>query len=217
MKKLLTLAALFGAASLTFGQGFVSFANTTTSKVSTNGTPKTTGGGPIGAVAGANNYYFELLVAPTTVTTISASSLAAWTPVALAANLASGGRVDGLNDNSSDSAAVSVAGFSSTQTADFAVVGWSANLGSDYATVVAGFNSGTPTWAGVPYGYFGVSAVAVNIALAANGGPYNAVWGAAASGQIPGMTLQSYIVPEPASMALMGLGAAALMIFRRRK
>jgi hypothetical protein len=36
-------------------------------------------------------------------------------------------------------------------------------------------------------------------------------------GLFPGMTLAVAVIPEPSSLALAGLGAAALLIFRRRK
>jgi len=37
MKKLLTIAALVGAASLSYGQGYVGLANTATTKISAGG------------------------------------------------------------------------------------------------------------------------------------------------------------------------------------
>jgi len=62
--------------------------------------------------------------------------------------------------------------------------------------------------------WFGVSIVAQDIILQPLGSPYNSVFGAAA---IPGLTLNSVAVPEPTTFGLVGLGAAALVIFRRRK
>jgi len=100
-------------------------------------------------------------------------------------------------------------------------VGWSANLGS-YANALAWWDSGAHDGASAnPTNYFGISAVAGNgssgIPLAPSGGPYNSIWGSAV-GDITGLNLAAYTaVPEPATFALAGLGAAALVIFRRRK
>jgi hypothetical protein len=211
MKKLIALAALIGATSLSFGQGYVAFNNSSTTKVSTLGSAATpTTGIAVMAAPATATYYFELMVAPTTTTTISASTLGNWTAVALGQNSGSGRMIPSAS-YSTDSSSVSVAGYSSAATADFAVVGWSASLGTSYAAALAADAAGTTQ------GYFGISAVALDIPLAALGGPYNSVWGPATSGQIPNMTLDFVPVPEPTTLALAGLGAAALMIFRRRK
>jgi len=208
MKKILTLAALLGTASASFAQGYVAFANTSTTRVSTNGT--------LAAVSPAGTWYYALLVAPSTQNTIN-SSLTGWTFAAYGTNTATAGRMNG--NSYTDSQAVQVAGFGTTATADFAVVGWSASLG-DWNAVRAWWNNGqhdTGPAAGQS-GWFGISSVANDIPLAPAGGPYNNVWGASTSGQIQGMNL-SFVpaVPEPTTFALAGLGAAALVIFRRRK
>ena len=56
-----------------------------------------------------------------------------------------------------------------------------------------------------------------SIPLAPAGGPYNSPFGLASTGQIPGMTLNLELVPEPSTFPLAGLGASALLVFRRRK
>ena len=73
MKKLLTLAALLGTMSLSFGQGYVAFYNASTTRISTNGVATS------GFVSGAvGSWYYALLVAPSTQNTIDAS-LTGWT------------------------------------------------------------------------------------------------------------------------------------------
>jgi hypothetical protein len=211
MKKLLTIATLCGLASASFGQGFVATGNTATSKVSTgvNGTNTTI------AAANLANYDWEVLVAPTTLTTVGAS-LAGWTDTldTLVSAGANGRLIPG--NNTPDSTGQAIPGYGPTATADFVVVGWSANLGS-YANALAWWNNGSPTVTATEY--FGISGVATSIPLAPSGGPYNSIWGLASSGQIAGLALNQYttVTPEPTTFALAGLGAAAVVIFRRRK
>jgi hypothetical protein len=199
MKKVLTLAAVLGTAAASFGQGYVAFNNTTTTRVSTNGT--------LQAAAPVGTWFYALLVAPSTQNTLS-NSLAGWTYVGTGQNTASAGRMTG--NNSPDGFAIQVNGYGTTATADFAVVGWNASLG-DWNAFRAWYGNGTPSGPG----WVGLSAVANDIPLAPSGGPYNNVFGAAASGQIPGLNM--VFVPEPTTFALAGLSAAALLIFRRRK
>ncbi|HSU56032.1 MAG TPA: hypothetical protein VLT36_18390 [Candidatus Dormibacteraeota bacterium] len=83
-----------------------------------------------------------MLVAPSSQNTID-NSLAGWTFVGYGTNTSIAGRMSG--NNSTDSSAVQVAGFSGTSTADFAVVGWSSSLaGADWAAVVAWWNEEIP-------------------------------------------------------------------------
>jgi hypothetical protein len=209
MKKLLTLAALLGTAAMSFGQGYVNFQNLSTSRVSTNGT--------LQAAAPVGTWYYALLVAPSTQGTIS-SDYAGWTFAAIGTNTSSAGRL--LGNNADGGLAVQIAGFAATATADFAVVGWSSNIGTDWNAYRAWWNNGshdTGASAGTG-GWSGTSVVAQDIALAPSGGPYNSMFGPASAGAIPGMNLAfTAAVPEPSTMALAGLGAAALVIFRRRK
>lgn len=220
MKKLLTLVALLGAAAFSYGQGYVIFANSSgATTIKTNGV---TVGGPVGS------WYYALLWAP--VGTPLNNSLSGWTFGAYGTNTATAGRMAGIS--SSDGQAAAVAGTAPTSTEAFAVVGWSANVGGGSAGVmpaswseVLGWWNGGATLAGTGTGgngWFGISPVALGasgtgILLAPNGGPYNGVFGSAASQLIPGFAMGYYLVPEPSTFALAGLGAAALLIFRRRK
>jgi len=217
MKKLLTIAALAVTASLSFGQGYVNFQNAPGSRVSTNNVPSLQGGTgtqTLQAAAPAGSYYYALLYAPTTQTTVD-NTLAGWTFGAAYATNTTAGRVSGITATDGTAGAL-VTGLSATATANFVVVGWSSNVGTSYAQALAWWNNGTPAVAptGLVYN-FGISGVALNIPLAPLGGPYNSVFGSSA---ITGIAMGSYInVPEPSTFALAGLGAAALLIFRRRK
>jgi len=208
MKKLLTFAALLGTAAMSFGQGYVAFNNASTTRISTNGT--------LQAAAPVGTWYYALLVAPSSQNTIN-SSLSGWSYVGTGTNTALAGRMSG--NNSADTFATQVAGFGTTATADFAIVGWSASLG-DWTAFQAWWNGGQhDTGAGRNVaGWAGISSVANDIPLAPAGGPYNSVFGSSALGQVQGMNLAFVpAVPEPTTFALAGLGAAALVIFRRRK
>jgi len=220
MKKILTLAAVLGTASASFGQGYVSFANTVSSRVSN-------GSGVLQPAAAAGSYYYALLVAPSTQNTISSAngSFTGWTLAVIGQNTGVAGRLTGNNADSGAAVQVNGGAFTAAGgTADFAIVGWSANIGSDWTAAAQGFHgfAANGTWTitnpAMPGGsssvWFGVSAVANDIVLQPLGASYNSVFGAAA---IPGMTLTSVPVPEPTTFALAGLGAAALVIFRRRK
>jgi len=219
MKKVLTLAAVLGTASASFGQGYVDFHNLSTTRVS-NGTT-------LQPVAAVGSYYYALLVAPATQNTVGTTdgSFSGWTFAAYGGNAASAGRLTG--NTTTDGLGVQIAGYGPSATADFVVVGWSANIGSDWATVSQGFHGygANGTWTvtdsskpgGSSAAWFGVSSVAQDIPLAPSTGPFNSVFGPSSAGQIQGFQLQSVTIPEPTTFALAGLGAAALVIFRRRK
>jgi len=216
MKRLLAVVALFGAMAYSFGQGYVNFNNTTATRASTNGLLIT--------AAPVPSWYYALLVAPSTQNTVD-PSLSGWTFVALGTNTTLAGRMAG--NTTADNGGVPIAGYTGTSTADFVVVAWSANLGSDWVAIFAGrpiiLTDNTHTGRGFwltptpMYGWYGISTVGNNILLAPSGGPYNSVWGTANSGLIQGINLNCYWVPEPSTFALAGLGAAALLVFRRRR
>ena len=100
------------------------------------------------------------------------------------------------------------------------VRGWSANLGANYATALVNST--------ILGGYIGESAIAPNFQFGGDPGtgfiPSSPVFGGA-FGIVPQSGTRGFsltyvpvvITPEPTSMALAGIGAAAMVIFRRRK
>jgi hypothetical protein len=219
MKKLLTIAALVGATSLSFGQGYVAFNNSSSTRFSTNSAVGqafvTATAKPIGS------YYFALFAAPSTQNTISTAvdpTLNGWTFVALAQNTAQAGRLDGNNFDTTGGVfnAVQTPGFAGGTTADFAVAGWSSSIGTTWAAAQAWWSNGSHDGSASVSGSFGIAPNVGNDVIIANaGGPYNGFFGTGA-GQIAGFGL-TYYVPEPSTFALAGAGAAAMLIFRRRK
>jgi len=97
------------------------------------------------------------------------------------------------------------------------LAGWTSSFGTDWAAAQAAAAAGGNN-------YFGTSRI-VNVAPAANGlgpatGPGAIIWQTAAGTdptKIAGGFAVFTNVPEPSTMALAGLGMAAMLIFRRRK
>jgi hypothetical protein len=219
MKKLLTIAALAGATSLSFGQGYVAFNNSSSTRFSTN-----SGIGQAFVTATAKpvgSYYFALFAAPSTQNTISTAvdpTLNGWTYVAIAQNTAQAGRLDGNNFDTTGGNfnAVQTPGFAGGTTADFAIVGWSSSIGTSWSQAQVWWSNGTHAGSSAVAGSFGIAPlVGQDVIIANSGGPYNGFFGTGA-GQIAGWGL-TYYVPEPSSFALAGIGAAVMLIFRRRK
>jgi hypothetical protein len=224
MKKLLTIAALAGVASLSYGQGYVNFTSQVGAGGSTNSVGSSNGGsGPTGVTtknSATATYYYALFTAPTTAATLGATvtgdpTTSGWTFTGDYATNGSKGNFSG--NGATDTSSVTVPGYGPGSTADFMIVGWSANIGSTWAAAEAVLDGTPPAGASGYGGYYNIgdSTVGQQV-LAPAGGPYNNVLGAASSGEVPGIVLGTYPVPEPCTFALCGLGAAALVIFRRR-
>jgi hypothetical protein len=84
--------------------------------------------------------------------------------------------------------------------ADYVILGWSGAQSSFDAALGAGDQTGVSAKFTTPTG--GVDPLVPPPSL---------------SGTFTGLTLQPGVIPEPSAIALAGLGAAALLIFRRRK
>jgi hypothetical protein len=235
MKKLLTTVALLGVASLAFGQGEVNFQNGTTSRIVTN---SAVGGGSTGStfssVVSPNAYYYVLFAAPNSVTSVNGTATAfsgtagnnyvwfdtAWsiasynnsgTIVYGYATNTSLGRLAGINATADSGVYVQ---YPQLAYASFVIVGWSAAIGSTIGQVETWYNSGSPA----SIGWIGESAVSgqnIQVLGDGSGAPGTILSGAA--GFIGPFMMGEVPVPEPSTFALAGLGAAALLIFRRRK
>jgi hypothetical protein len=191
MKKLAAMLCLSAMATGAFAQGLVNFANNPNTLVSANiGGNVATLSGPVGS------YYFGLLTSAT-------GGAGSWTFSGLTGtNLvnSTGGRFTGGNG-------VAVPNWAAGATMSYQVAAWESSLGTTF----------NPAWlVTAPNGLFGLSAIGTGVA---GGGaqslPTLQLFGG--TGITAGFTLTGGAVPEPSSMALFGLGAAALVIFRRRK
>jgi len=191
MKKLAAILCLSAMATGAFAQGIVTFNNNPNTLISAtiNGSTATISGA-------AGSYYFGLLAGPNlTFTQLYATNSGA-----------AAGRFIGGN--------VAVPGWAPGTAEQYEVVGWSSSLGHTF----------NPAWlTTAPAGLFGKSAIAngpIAGGVDANGisFPTPQLFGGNGIPSGFGLTGPSGpIVPEPSSMALAGLGAAALLIFRRRK
>lgn len=123
-----------------------------------------------------------------------------WQLATYATNIAVAGRLRGTAEDASGSTAI--AGVAPGTTAYFVVLGWSANIGSTIQDVMA-------NWAG-PSTYFLIGQSAVSGPIQLGGGQLvsPSIWGLAPGG-IPGFVLSPLPVPEPESLALGIIGAAA--------
>jgi len=200
MKKVI-LTTLCAAALSTgaFGQGLVNFLNNASTLVTLSSNSVNLGSTPAGV---PGSFSYELFRAPAgTVVDVGfvASGLTG-------TNLTTAGRFNGGNGRA-------IPGTALGGTTAILVRGWSSNLGSTWAAAVAN--------QGIIGGYFGSSAIAPNFLLGGDGGngnvPTSPMFGGT-SGIQSGFALTYVdVVPEPSSMALAGIGAASLLIFRRRK
>jgi hypothetical protein len=203
MKKILLTIGLAALVSSSQAQGLLNFVNSAATVITLSSNDVSLGSAPAFSVAG---FRYELFRAPAGTATDNG-----FVATGVIATNTSAGRFVAGNG-------VAIPGTAAGGTAAILIRGWSANLGSTWAEAFAN--------QGIIGGYFGQSAIAPNFFLGGDGGAGfiqpSPVFGGS-SGIVPqsganGFTL-TYIpvIPEPSSMALAGLGAAALMIFRRRK
>jgi hypothetical protein len=203
MKKLLTLAALVGATAVSFAQGTVNFQNAAATLISAGGV----------AMPGSSTFNFALFLAPSTRVLTSGQSAALNDPAFQT--------VAGVNANNPAGAGriVTKSGLDVGQpagsTIDFIVRGWSANAGATWAEALAFWNNGSPS----ADMFIGSSTIGNDLVLGGGLIAPTALFGGGAT-QVLGFNMSlvpAVIVPEPTSMVLAGLGAASLLLFRRRK
>ena len=197
MKKLAGILCLSAVATGAFAQGTVTFNNNAQTLVSATINNQTA------AISGAaGSYYFGLL-------TSSSGAAGSFTFSGLYATnvvTASGGRFIG--------GTVGVPGWAPGTSMSYQIAGWDASLGHDFQS----------SWLTSPpsSGLFGLSAVASGTSGGLNAStgqtfPTLPLFGGTGITAGFNLTGNTTVVPEPSSMALAGLGAAALLIFRRRK
>jgi hypothetical protein len=163
--------------------------------------------------SGAGLYYFMLLTATSTTAFDAGNPLGPdWNVltyqtggIAYGTNGFVAGSVTGLG---------TAAGFSSGLTPGISysdmVVGWSASLGTTWDQILPQVETGN--W--LTQGYFGYSNVGT-ITPNAYPAPGASIFGP--TGIQSGQTILYYVEPEPATLALLGLGSLSMLLLRRRK
>jgi hypothetical protein len=228
MKKIVLTLALAGLMSSAFGQGVVNFANGAVTDIYTNATQTiwgtATGGGTSGltpTTANGGSFYYALLMqsyssGPTASTSLSSLAANGWLTTGLIASPGLGaGRLSGGNPVTTLSADVIGVGN------QYTVLGWSGNIApgtlAGLATVEANLALGS-TFSGwtVPNGqngFLGISSVGTGVGATS---PVQALFGFA-GGINSFVNLYLVPVPEPTTVALIGLGGLSLLLFRRRQ
>ena len=194
MKKLAAILCLSALSTGAFAQGLINFFNNANALASSGANASSATAIP----ATAGTYYFGLLTS-TNGTSFTFANV-------YGTNQASLGRFTG-------GAGIQVAGWAAGQNRTFEVAGWSSTLGAAFNPAWLAANPGNGTTS-----FFGVSALGTGQSGGFNGTgtlPNLNIFGGA-TGIQAGFAMTGG-VPEPSSMALAGLGAAALLIFRRRK
>jgi len=200
MKKLAAILCLSSLATGAFAQGLIQFANGPTTLISYS---------PAGNTAAipastVGSYFYGLLIGSSAAGPFTFANV-------LATNTAAGSKMGPATYQPA------VTGWAAGATMFYEVAGWSSSLGTTFNNSWLTGNvpkpANDPVWG--TGGFFGLSSIASGVATASPAPPFPLFGGTG----LPGFVLGSVgsVVPEPSSMALAGLGAAALLIFRRRK
>jgi hypothetical protein len=204
MKKLLTLAALVSATTLSFAQGTLLWNNTSGTLISLDGATSPA------RVDANSTINFGIFIAP-----FGTAAPAPGLPGASDPNWQFVGAY-GLNSSASPAGVgrlqnpgqATIAGFAPGTTVNFIIAGWRTTAGGVAADWSAARNSL------LSYGHSTLGF----LILGGGAIPDSSAFGTTTSAtvqQVGGFNVVT--VPEPSSMALAGLGAAGLLLFRRRK
>lgn len=205
MKKLIGLAIACGLTGGAFGQGLITLGNNATfSPITTN---SATGvNGLIATSAAATPLYYFGLFWGTTEAQVGAMLTQPLAASGSAIVVANSGLTRGAIRSSSN---IGIPGTSEADAARFFQVrAWSANYGIDYAAAHAAVLAGQD-------GYYGESAIVAIPTAFGTTQPAIVMRSTASSTTIPGFVLTQ--VPEPSTLALVGLGLMGLIFIRRRK
>jgi hypothetical protein len=196
MKRILTVVTLLGAMAVSYGQGTVKFLNDGTTLINYKADQAAS---PAALPATANQFYFALFTAPVGTTNPDLFNYAGF----IGANQAVAGRFSG--------GVVAIPNNPAGSHLAMLVRGWSANAGTTWAAALAFKNNPTDNY------NWGTSGIAADVTLGGGPTPAGTIFSTVNANATPGLTLDFVPVPEPSTFALAGLGAAALLIFRRRK
>lgn len=208
MKKLVLTVAVVGALTCSYAQGTFNFANTAGTLISAGG---------VSAAGAAGTYNYAVFFAPSTTVTTSGQSAGAfnnpvWQTVGgVNASVATAGRMASLNGYTELTGTLP-----GGTIVDFIVRGWSANAGATWAAALAFYNNGSPS----ADMYIGQSVIGNDLQMGGGAIPVSGLFGVNANQLNTGFNMALVpggVVPEPSSMVLAGLGAASLLLFRRRK
>jgi len=201
MKKYLSILAVMALAASAFAQGTILLQNSATTTVKLGANPTDPTAANLALPGFVQLYWAPAGTAYTPYAGDPAAFLAAnsaWKFAGVPKTLVAPGRFNG--------GAIEITGIAAGGPVEAAVVAWQGNFASFDAAVAA--NSAV-----------GASA---RVTFASTGNPTTTPPGTAASlvnAGFAGLTVSpaTSVIPEPSSLALAGLGAAALLIFRRRK
>ena len=196
MKKLLTIAALVGITSLSFGQGQLNWNNTAGTLITVDGVSMPANN----PVSTATTYNFGLFFAPAGTAAPTGINDPNWQTVAAYAQNSTSAAGAGRFQNPGQA---TIPGYAGGTSIAFVIMGWqSTSGGADWAAAKNGLTA------------FGMSSLGSVASLGGGPIPIPSAFGLGA-GQVGGFNITT--IPEPTSIVLAGLGAASLLMFRRRK